>query len=97
MVHKQVPISALSTPLSLTRPSEKEAEDRAINAVLNSIYESKNPVILVDSLILQFGLRPLVRSLLDELLFPTFCPFMGKSVIEEMKTYFHGTYNGIFS
>jgi pyruvate decarboxylase len=97
MVHKQVPESALSTPLSLARSSEKEAEDRATHAVLKAIYESKNPVVLVDSLILQFGLRPLVRSLLDQLQFPTFCPFMGKSVIEETKPYFHGTYNGKFS
>ena len=97
MVHKQVPESALNTPLSLTRPSEKVAEDTALNAVLNAIYESKNPVVLVDSLILQFGLRSIVRSLLDHLRFPTFCPFMGKSVIEETKPYFHGTYNGRFS
>ncbi|KAE9378814.1 pyruvate decarboxylase [Stipitochalara longipes BDJ] len=97
MVHKQVPASALSAPLSLTQPSEKTSENTAVHAVLNAIYESKNPVILVDSLILQLGLKPIVRSLLDHLKFPTFCPFMGKSVIEETKPYFHGNYNGKFS
>jgi pyruvate decarboxylase len=97
MAHKPVAASALDQPLSLTRPSDKAAEEAALKTVLSSIYASKNPVILVDSLILQFGLKTLVRALLDDLKFPVFCPFMGKSVIEETKPYFHGTYNGKFS
>jgi len=97
MVHKQVPASALETPLSLTQPSEKVAENTALHAVVNAICKSKSPVVLVDSLILQFGLKTMVRSLLDNLQFPTFCPFMGKSVIQETKPYFHGVYNGKFS
>lgn len=97
MAHKPVPAVALDKPISLTRPIEEMAEKSAVNAVLNAIYESKNPIVLVDSLILQFGLKSLVRSLLDDLKFATFCPFMGKSVIEETKSYFHGTYNGKFS
>ena len=47
--------------------------------------------MLVDTLILQFGLKPLARNLLELLKFPTFCRFMGKSVIEETKPYFYGT------
>jgi pyruvate decarboxylase len=97
MVHKPVPVSALDKPLSLTQTSETRGEEEAVNAVLEVIYSCKNPVVLVDSLILQFGLKQLVRALLDNLTFPTFCPFMGKSVIEETKPYFHGTYNGKFS
>lgn len=97
MAHKPVLSSALEKPLLLTRASEDTVENAAANAVLSSIYSSKNPVVLVDALILQFGLKTLVRSLLDNLKFPTFCPFMGKSVIQETKTYFHGTYNGKFS
>lgn len=97
MVHKPVATSALDKPLLLTRPSETAAEQAAVDAVLGAIYSSKNPVVLVDSLILQLGLKPLVRSFLSNLVFPTFCPFMGKSVIEESKPYFHGTYNGKFS
>jgi pyruvate decarboxylase len=97
MAHKPVAASALGKPLLLTRPSETTAEQAAVDAVLGAIHSSKNPVVLVDSLILQLGLKPLVRSFLDNLKFPTFCPFMGKSVIEERKPYFHGTYNGKFS
>jgi len=97
MAHKPVAASALDKPLLLTRPSETAAEQAAVDAVLGAIYSSKNPVVLVDSLILQLGLKPLVRSFLGNLEFPTFCPFMGKSVIEESKPYFHGTYNGKFS
>ncbi|KAH8779700.1 thiamine diphosphate-binding protein [Hyaloscypha sp. PMI_1271] len=97
MAHKSVAASALDKPLLLTRPSETAAEQAAVDAVLGAIYSSKNPVVLVDSLILQLGLKPLVRSFLSNLEFPTFCPFMGKSVIEESKPYFHGTYNGKFS
>lgn len=98
MVHTPVPASALEKPLLLTRSSEyNQDEEAAMEAVLSSIYESKNPVVLVDALILQFGLKPIIRSLLDVLKFPTFCPFMGKSVIQEDKPYFYGTYNGKFS
>jgi pyruvate decarboxylase len=97
MAHKPVPASVLDKPLLLTRPSETAAEQAAVDAVLGAIYSSKSPVVLVDSLILQLGLKPLVRSFLSNIEFPTFCPFMGKSVIEESKPYFHGTYNGKFS
>jgi pyruvate decarboxylase len=97
MVHKPVPATALDTPLSLTRPSENAAEKAALDTVLSSIYTAKNPVLLVDFLILQFGLKSVVRFFADNLKFPVFCPFMGKSVIEETKPYFHGTYNGKFS
>ncbi|PMD66728.1 pyruvate decarboxylase [Hyaloscypha bicolor E] len=97
MAHKPVAASALDKPLLLTRPSETTAEQAAVDAVLGAIHSSKNPVVLVDSLILQLGLKPLVRSFLNNLKFPTFCPFMGKSVIEERKPYFRGTYNGKFS
>jgi pyruvate decarboxylase len=97
MAHKPIPASALDKPLLLTRTSEDTVEEAAVKALLSSIYSSKNPIMLVDALILQFGLKPLIRSLLDNLKFPTFCPFMGKSVIQETKPYFHGTYNGKFS
>ncbi|KAH8794163.1 thiamine diphosphate-binding protein [Hyaloscypha finlandica] len=79
MAHKPVAASALDKPLLLTRPSETAAEQAAVDAGLGAIYSSKNPVVLVDSLILQLGLKPLVRSFLGNLEFPTFCPFMGKS------------------
>ena len=94
MAHKPVPASALEKPLLLNHPSKSPAEETALHAVLSALYTARNPVILVDALILQFGLRPLVRNLLDHLKFPTFCPFMGKSVIEESKPYFYGTYSG---
>jgi pyruvate decarboxylase len=97
MAHKPVPASALEPPLPLTRTSDMTAEEAAAEAVVSAIYSAQNPVMLVDALILQFGLKPLVRTLLDNMKFPTFCPFMGKSVIEETKPYFHGTYNGKFS
>jgi pyruvate decarboxylase len=86
MAHKPVAASALDKPLLLTRPSETAAEQAAVDAVLGAIQSSKNPVVLVDSLILQLGLKPLVRSFLGNLEFPTFCPSMGKSVIEENHT-----------
>jgi TPP-dependent 2-oxoacid decarboxylase len=45
-------------------------EDAVLDAVLSSIYSSKNPDILVDSFILQFDLKQLVRSLVNNLKFP---------------------------
>lgn len=97
MVHKPVPASALERPLFLNRSSNSNAEEAALHTVLSALYSARNPVMLVDALILQFGLKPLARNLLELLKFPTFCPFMGKSVIEETKPYFYGTYNGRFS
>jgi pyruvate decarboxylase len=103
MVHKPVPTSALEKPFLLGLLTEGSTrhdatvENAAVEKLLFSIYSSKTPVVLVDGLILQFGLKSVVRSLLDYLKFPTFCPFMGKSIIQETKPYFHGTYNGKFS
>jgi pyruvate decarboxylase len=97
MVHKPVPASALARPLLLNRSSNLNAEEAALHAVLSALYSARSPVMLVDALILQFGLKPLVRNLLELLKFPTFCPFMGKSVTEETKPYFYGTCNGRFS
>jgi pyruvate decarboxylase len=97
MVHKPVQTSALERPLFLNRPSNSTTEEEALHVVLSALYSARNPVMLVDALILQFGLKLLVRRLLGFLKFPTFCPFMGKSVIEETEPYFYGTYNGKFS
>ena len=97
MVHKPVLVSALERPPLLNRSSNSNAKEAALHAVISALYSARNPVMLVDALILQFGLKPIVRNLLELLKFPTFCPFMGKSVIEESKPYFYGTYNGRFS
>ncbi|KAF8855034.1 thiamine diphosphate-binding protein [Acephala macrosclerotiorum] len=82
MVHKPIPTSTLDKPLLLSRPETIEntkAKNSTIEAVLSAIYSSKNPILLVDSHVLQFGAKALVRGLADKLRFPTFCPFMGKS------------------
>lgn len=103
MVQKALPLSALEQPVPLTRyiddqsPAGISIEEKAVDSLLSSIYLSKRPVVLVDSLVVQFGVKSLVRSLIENLKFATFCPFMGKSIIEEAKDYFYGTYNGKFS
>lgn len=100
MVHKSVSSSALDGPLFLTRPESTQGtktNNSVVEAVMSAIYSSKNPVLLVDSHVIQFGAKSLVRELAEKLQFPTFCPFMGKSIIEESKDYFYGTYNGKFS
>ncbi|KUJ14027.1 pyruvate decarboxylase, partial [Mollisia scopiformis] len=100
MVHKSISSATLEQPLLSSRPESPEStkfQDSALDAVSSAIYESKNPVLLVDSHVIQFGAKDIVRELADNLQFPVFCPFMGKSIIDEKKTYFYGTYNGKFS
>ncbi|CZR58836.1 related to pyruvate decarboxylase [Phialocephala subalpina] len=100
MVHKPISTSSFDEPLLISRPEsieEARIKNSATEEVLSAIYSSKKPILLVDSHVLQFGAKSLVRDLAEKLQFPVFCPFMGKSIIEESKKYFYGTYNGKFS
>jgi pyruvate decarboxylase len=103
MVHKPIQALGLTTPLPVKRSfptvnlKEPSKEEEVVRAVASAIYASNSPVLLVDSLIAQFGAKHTVRNLAEKLNFATFCPFMGKSIIHEAKPYFYGVYNGEFS
>lgn len=49
MVEQPVPARLLETPIDVTsRPSDKEAEDFAVQIILDRLYEAKRPVFLID-------------------------------------------------
>jgi pyruvate decarboxylase len=77
--------------------ADSDSEKAGLEAVLSSIYESKSPALLIDGLVARHGATATAKKLAETLKFPTFCPPMGKSIIDERKDYFYGEYGGMIS
>jgi pyruvate decarboxylase len=97
MVHRPVSQNSLLKPLSLSPLIDHTQEEKALSSVLEAIYSSKNPVLIVDALTTRYQAKTTAQELAEKLKFWTFCPPMGKSIIDETKPYFYGVYNGKFS
>jgi len=97
MVHRPVPQNRLLKALSLSPLTDLMQEEKAIAFVKEAIYSSKYPVLLVDALTARYQAKIAAQELADKLKFWTFCPPMGKSIIDETNSYFQGVYNGKFS
>lgn len=93
MVNLSVPPS--STP-SVNRAliTDHADEAAAVSAITSMIYKSITPVVIVDALVARHCAIDITRQLVDLLQFPTFSTSMGKSIIHETHSYFHGVYNG---
>jgi pyruvate decarboxylase len=72
MVSEPVDAKRLSTPLDLNPPRDPNVENDVVEKILEAIYSSKNPMILVDVLTARFHCTPLVRQLVDVTQFPVF-------------------------
>ena len=86
----------LETPIDLSLPINKEAENSAVEAVLSALYSSRNPCVFVDHLVHSYGI-PEARKLADKLSLPTYAAHMGKGIIDETNPYFVGLYNAAVS
>jgi pyruvate decarboxylase len=92
-----VPQLRLSLPLDLTARIDKVSQTKAVNAIIGAIYAAKHPDLLVDVLTDKHGAKLIAQELASLLKFPTFCPPMGKSIIDETNPYFYGVYFGKIS
>jgi len=96
-VHVPVSSKRLQTPVDVSHPIDASAEGEAIERLLKTISNARNPVILVDALAARHGAKQEARLLVDALDFPTFATSMGKSIIDEDHPRFCGIYNGAVS
>jgi len=70
MVSEPVDAKKLETPLNLTPPTNREAENEVLEKIVAAVYQAKNPMILVDVLTSRFHCTPEVRKLVDWTQFP---------------------------
>jgi pyruvate decarboxylase len=70
MVDEPVDAGRLDTPLDLSPPTNADVEEEVIAKILESVYNAKNPMILVDILTARFHCTPEVRQLVDITQFP---------------------------
>lgn len=96
MAFRQVEIPA---PLDLSNIIENKPteEDEVVQHVLDSIYASKSPVILADTIADRFNCRAAIKKLVSTTKFWSFTTPMGKGLIDETDPAFVGCYNGLFS
>lgn len=93
LVHTRIAAEFLS-PTNLGFASDENSIQTAISRAVAMLYEAKNPVVIVDALTARHQGQDIARKLVDKLQWPTFSTSMGKSIINETKSYFSGIYNG---
>lgn len=104
-VYIRIPIDMVDAPVSSARlldaisiprfPTEPENLNKATEMILERLYASKKPFIMVDGGTLPFNITEEVNTFVEKTGFPTACTSYGKSRIRESLPNFHGMYHGI--
>ncbi|KAF7196825.1 Pyruvate decarboxylase [Pseudocercospora fuligena] len=95
MVHEKVDATLLNTAIDVSpHPSSKEAEDLALQIVLEKLYAARKPVFLVDGAAQRRRILPAVHALIAKAQFPVFTAPMGKGAVDEDLPNFVGVYSG---
>jgi pyruvate decarboxylase len=96
MVKAKVPRSALDQPLDLSLPANDEGfEDVEVDLILERIYASKQPFIIVDGFTSRYGISEEADELVRVTGFPTSTTPFGKGIVNESYPNFHGIYAGV--
>ena len=83
MVKVQVPASPLDTPIDLSIPMNDEGfEDTEVDVILNKMYASKQPFIVVDGCTSRYGVSDEADELVRETGFPTSTTPFGKGIVQ---------------
>ncbi|KAM0548845.1 hypothetical protein ACHAPJ_009701 [Fusarium lateritium] len=96
MVAKPVSRLRLESPITISEGEPDEASDEILKAILEKVYSSKQPVILVDGETRPLGIRDNVQALIKSTGWPTWSTPYGKGLTNETLPNFHGTYRGSF-
>jgi pyruvate decarboxylase len=95
MVTAKVDASRLSTPLAIPIAYWNEtAQETAVSSILERIYASNSPFILVDGESLSYGITAEVNDFVCLTNFPTATTPFGKSIVDETLSNLHGIYSG---
>jgi pyruvate decarboxylase len=96
MVKTQVLKSALDRPVDLSLPPNDEGfEDAEVDLILDKIYGSKQPFIIVDGFTSRYGISEEADELVRITGFPTSTTPFGKGIVNETYPNFHGIYAGV--
>ncbi|PVH71380.1 pyruvate decarboxylase [Cadophora sp. DSE1049] len=96
-VHTCIPASFLDRPVDLLPKVDTTSFEAAAQTVLSRLHAAKAPTIVVDALVARFGATTVARQLVDLIQIPTFSTPMGKSIVDESRSYYYGVYNGSVS
>lgn len=97
LVDKPIPRSALEAPLNLEAEANPDGVKAAVDAILECLYASKNPVVFVDCLVDRHAAVDELKALLEKLQLPIYCSNMGKGIIDENHPLYVSVYNGSVS
>jgi pyruvate decarboxylase len=96
MVKVSVPANALNTPIDLSMPLNDEGfEDTEVELILNKMYCSKQPFIVVDGCSSRYGVSEEADELVRVTGFPTSTTPFGKGIVNEEYPNFYGIYAGV--
>ncbi|KUI58220.1 Pyruvate decarboxylase [Cytospora mali] len=95
IVGEQIEGARLKIPIDLSDPeNDPEKEDYVVDVILKSLYEAKNPIILVDVGAIRHRVLDEIRNLLEKTNLPVFAAPMGKGAVNEQLPTFGGIYGG---
>lgn len=83
-----------TVPVNLTPEVDEEAEENAFKAISVALERAQAPCLLVDGLVSRVGARRQAKELAYILAIPTYTTIMGKSIIDEDRSFYQGVYNG---
>ena len=95
MVTAKVSSALLQTPIDTEHDSDEGFEDTEVDAILDKIYASKQPFIIVDGFASRYGIASEADELVRVTGFPTSTTPFGKGTINESYPNFHGVYAGV--
>ncbi|EXJ58018.1 hypothetical protein A1O7_05441 [Cladophialophora yegresii CBS 114405] len=103
-VYIYVPVDSVSVPLDAKRletpldtsvqNKDSKVEDQIVSSILSLVEKATSPAILADIIGVRHGGRELIRKLAELTQFPSYSTPLSKGVIDEMKPYYNGVYNG---
>ena len=95
MVAAQVSSSPLQSPIDTEHDSDEGFEDTEVATILDRIYASKQPFIIVDGFASRYGIASEADELVRTTGFPTSTTPFGKGIVNETYPNFHGVYAGV--
>lgn len=96
MVATKVSSAPLRTRLDFSlKPNDSQVEESAVEAILEKLYQAKQPFILVDAGASRFNMVAETNELVKATGFPTSTTPFGKGVVDETVHNFHGVYGTV--
>ena len=93
----KVSAARLQTPIDVTPSIDSQVQESAIQAIQETLFAAKNPVMFVDGLAKSYHVQESCRAISRKLRIPVYHGTMGKAVVDETEEYYAGMYQGIIS